>query len=272
MQPNNYSFLGWGPLVPPRAKRLLTPAYELTVWNRSPQRSEPFATQGVFVAKTAAEAAARSDVVITMLSDPAAVHEVFSEIAPALRPGAHLVEASTIGPEALTDVLKALPSGVSLVDAPVMGSSDRAANGSLTLFAGGDLEPVMDVLERFGTVIPCGPIGAGAALKVVLISAVVASVTAIAEAMTVADAYGLPQDLVQRAMSQSLLAGVAGRAFGVGANYPIRLAAKDVALTLETRDLSMARAVHERLTASPDVMNDDLGRIVDSIRALEASR
>jgi 3-hydroxyisobutyrate dehydrogenase len=259
MQPKKISFLGLGAMGAPMAQRLLTPAYELTVWNRSPQRSEPFATQGVFVAKTAAEAAARSDVVITMLSDPAAVHEVFSEIAPALRPGAHLVEASTIGPEALTDVLKALPSGVSLVDAPVMGSSDRAANGSLTLFAGGDLEPVMDVLERFGTVIPCGPIGAGAALKVVLISAVVASVTAIAEAMTVADAYGLPQDL-------------AGRAFGVGANYPIRLAAKDVALTLETRDLSMARAVHERLTASPDVMNDDLGRIVDSIRALEASR
>jgi len=249
------------------ARRLLASTYELTVWNRSPERAKPFALLGALVAVSAAEAVEGADIVITMLADPAAVRHVISEIAPVLRPGAHLIDASTIGPGALLEVADMLPPGVTLVDAPVMGSIDRAAEGTLTLLVGGDIEPVADVLAMFGTATSCGPVGAGAALKVVLISAIVAGVTAIGEAMVAADAFGLPQDLVVQAMSHSPLAGVAARAFAEGSQFPIRLAAKDVALAIETGDLSVARAVHARLVASPQAMDDDLAQVVELIRA-----
>jgi NAD binding domain of 6-phosphogluconate dehydrogenase len=65
------------------------------------------------------------------------VREVIDGIARHLRPGATLIEASTIGPQALEEVAALLPGSVALVDAPVMGSADRAASGQLVVLAGG---------------------------------------------------------------------------------------------------------------------------------------
>jgi 3-hydroxyisobutyrate dehydrogenase-like beta-hydroxyacid dehydrogenase len=266
MPKRRIAFLGLGAMGAPMARRLLAPDYQLTVWNRSPERAAPFALLGAQVAASAAEAVGDADIVITMLADPAAVLHVILEVAPALRPGAHLIEASTIGPKALLEVDNLLPPGVTLVDAPVMGSVDRAAEGTLSLLVGGDIEPVADVLARFGTATSCGPGGAGAAMKVVLISAIIAGVTAIGESMVAADAFGLPQDLVVQAMTHSPLAGIAARAFAKGSEFPIHLAAKDVALAIDTGDLPLARAVHARLIASP-AQDDDLARVVELIRA-----
>lgn len=267
MKTRRIAFLGLGAMGAPMARRLLASEYQLTVWNRSAERAEPFASLGAEVAASAVEAVKEADIVITMLADPAAVLHVVSEVAPALRPGAHLIDASTIGPKALFEVADLLPPSITLVDAPVMGSVDRAAEGTLTLLVGGDLHSVADVLARFGTATSCGPMGAGAAMKVVLISAIVASVTAIGESMVAADAFGLPQDLVMQAMSHSPLAGIAARAFAEGSEFPIRLAAKDVALAIDTGDLPVARAVHARLMTSPQAQDDDLAQVVELIRA-----
>jgi 3-hydroxyisobutyrate dehydrogenase-like beta-hydroxyacid dehydrogenase len=98
----------------------------------------------------------------------------------------------------------------------------------------------------------------GAALKVVLISAVVAGVTAIGEAMAVADALGLPEDLVKAAMPQSPVAGIAGRAFAQGSHFAIRLAAKDVALAAASADLPVSCAVHTRLLEFPAEREEDV--------------
>ena len=127
------AFLGLGIMGSPMARRLLAAGYPLTVWNRTASRAEPLRAEGASVAASPAEAVRDADVVITMLADPTAVREVVAGIARHLRPGTTLIEASTIGPQALEEVAALLPGGVALVDAPVMGSADRAASGPADL-------------------------------------------------------------------------------------------------------------------------------------------
>jgi len=261
------AFIGLGIMGSPMARRLLAAGYPLTVWNRTASRAEPFQAEGASVAASPAEAVRDADVVITMLADPTAVREVIDGIAGHLRPGTTLIEASTIGPQALEEVAALLPGSVALVDAPVMGSADRAASGQLVVLAGGNLTKVRPILEVFGTVTEGGAVGYGAALKVVLINAVIAGVTVVGEAMALGDAFGLPEELVTGALATGPLAGVAGRAFAQGANYPLRLAAKDVTLATATADLPLLRTVHDWLIAFPEAGSEDLGQVVRHIRA-----
>jgi len=80
--------------------------------------------------------------------------------------------------------------------------------------------------------------------------------------MALADALGLSEDQVKRAMAASPLAGIAGRAFAEGAYFPIRLAAKDVALAAAAASLPIATTVHQRLTVHPEAADEDLSQIV----------
>ena len=260
------AFLGLGTMGAPMARRVLDAGHPLTVWNRTPGRADELGALGATVAGTPADAVRDADVVVTMLADPAAVREVVAAVAPALRPGAHLVDASTVGPDVVREVAALLPAGVTMVDAPVMGSADRAATGELSLLVGGDADAVVPLLSLFGTITRTGDSGTGAALKLVLINAVVVGVTVVAEAMTLADALGLPEDLVKGAMAVSPLAGLAGRAFATGAHYPLRLAAKDVGLAAAAAPLPVSNTVHERLTEAGVPGDEDLGRIVDHLR------
>src|SRR2546429_506086 len=261
------AFIGLGIMGSPMAKRLLAAGYPVTVWNRTASRAESLQAEGADVAASPAEAVREADVVITMLADPTAVREVIDGIARHLRPGTTLIEASTIGPQALEEVAALLPGSVALIDAPVMGSADRAASGQLVVLAGGNLTKVRPILEVFGTVTECGAVGHGAALKVVLINAVIAGVTVVGEAMALADALGLPEELVTGALANGPLAGIAGRAFAQGANYPLRLAAKDVTLATAAADLPLLRTVHDQLIAFPEAGSEDLSQIVRHLPA-----
>jgi len=260
------AFLGLGAMGTPMARRVLDAGYPLTVWNRSPRRAEPLVAKGAQPAKTPADAVRDADVVITMLADPAAVREVVAALAPALRPGQTLIESSTIGPDALHEVAGLLPDGVTLVDSPVMGSVDRAEAGGLSILVGGDADSVMPLLELFGTVTRTGASGTGAALKIVLISAVVTGVAMIGEAMTLADSLGLPEDLVRSSLATSPMAGIAARAFSQDTLYQFHLAAKDVALATASADLPLYRTVHDLLTAFPSAADEDLSHLVKLLR------
>lgn len=259
------AFLGLGSMGLPMARRLLAAGYELTVWNRTAAKAELLASEGAKVAITPAEAAWDADVIVTMLADPEAVHAVVGAMLPALRPGKRLIDMSSIGPQSFAALAAKLPEGVTAIDAPVLGSVDRAAAGQLILFVGGDPTPVQGILEQFGRITRCGGPGAGSALKIVVITAVIVGVTEIAEAMKLAATYGLSEDLVTAALTNSPLGGVAARAFAEGVHYPIRLAAKDVALATASADLPLARTVHGQLAWLADT-EQDLGKVVDQLR------
>ncbi|REH48545.1 NAD(P)-dependent oxidoreductase [Kutzneria buriramensis] len=259
------AFLGLGAMGLPMARRLLAAGHELTVWNRTAAKADLLAQDGAKTAFTPAEAVEDAEFVVTMLADPKAVHEVVDALSPALNPGAYLIEMSSIGPEAFAEVAAKLPAGVTAIDSPVLGSVDRAATGQLTLFVGGDPTPVQAILDQFGTTVRCGGPGSGSAAKIVIITSVIVGVTAVAEAVRLADRYGLPESLIRTVLSNSPLAGVAGRAFAEGVHFPIRLAAKDVSLALTSADLPLARTVHEQLTRLAG-QEEDLGKVVDQLR------
>ncbi|MEU1289934.1 NAD(P)-dependent oxidoreductase [Kitasatospora sp. NPDC005856] len=265
------AFLGLGRMGLPMARRLAAAGHPLTVWNRSPGRAEGLTGDrraGVTVAATAAEAVRGADVVVTMLSDPAAVAEVAGRCAAQLAPGALWIDMSSIGPRATAELRERLPQGVVLVDAPVIGSVGPAASGELVVFAGGeeaDVDRAWPVLERLGRVRRCGGPGSGAALKVVVIGAIVASVTALGEVMAVADELGVPREQAREVLSVGPLAGVVARAFGTEADFPVRLAAKDLALA---GGGPVLRAAREVLLADPSIAERDLSAVVQVPRAV----
>lgn len=238
------AFLGLGGMGAPMATRLLENDHPLTVWNRHPERAEPFRRRGARIAATPEDAVREADVVITMLADAPAVRSVAHAIRGVLRPTATLVDMSTCGPAFAHELAGMVPR---LVDAPVMGSVDRAAEGTLTVLAGGDLADVRSVLETFGHVVACGPVGSGAALKIALIAPTVAGLLLAGDALRLGHHLGLPEQLMRDALANSPLAPLLARADSSSAVFPVRLAAKDLALAA-TAQLPMLDAALDILT------------------------
>src|ERR1700716_3047228 len=111
--------LGLGERGTPMAGRFLRAGHQLTVWNRSRDRTAPLANEGAAVAASPAKAADGADFVITMLATPEAVEQVLfgaDGLAPALSPGQILVDMSTVGPDEVRSAAARLPKGASLVD------------------------------------------------------------------------------------------------------------------------------------------------------------
>jgi 3-hydroxyisobutyrate dehydrogenase-like beta-hydroxyacid dehydrogenase len=240
------AFLGLGRMGAPIAGRLLAAGHDLVVWNRTVARAEPLAAAGAKVAATPAEAVTDADIVITMLADPPALQAVAAQIAPAMRPDAILIDMSTVGPAAVRALAERVPA---LVDAPVMGSVDRAVNGTLTVLAGGDVDRVDGILATFGTVVRCGEVGAGAARKILLINAAIGGVTLVADLVALGDELGIPDPL--EVLAEGPLSASVTRVRSAGSNFPIKLAAKDVGLALQEGQLPVLAAIRERLLAVP---------------------
>ncbi|WP_328929693.1 NAD(P)-dependent oxidoreductase [Streptomyces sp. NBC_00190] len=260
------AFLGLGHMGAPMARHLLAQGHALTVWNRTPDKAEALAAAGATVAATPAGAVRDADLVVTMLADQAALRAVSDALlsdSAALRPGVHWIDTSTVGPDTVRALAARLPEGVTLTDAPVMGSVDRAATGKLWVLAGGDPlpGPVRELLNTLGEVTVCGPAGSGAALKLVLINAVVGGVGLVAEALRLGQVLGLPQELVRAELARGPLAGAVARTYADASHFPVALAAKDVALATGHAPLPILEAVHATLTARPDLADQDLSHI-----------
>jgi 3-hydroxyisobutyrate dehydrogenase-like beta-hydroxyacid dehydrogenase len=270
------AFLGLGRMGAPMARRLLDAGHELTVFNRTAACTELLVAAGAKAARTPAEAVAGADLVITMLADPAAVDAVLFRPDGAvrgLRDGCTLVEMSTIGPDAVRSVAERLPVGVALVDAPAMGSTPRAEAGELLILAGGEpAPPVEEALNTLGTVVRCGPLGSGAALKVVHISAIITAVTVVGEALAVAEALGVERDGALRALGGGPLAGVTARATDTESRFGLALAAKDLALAEAAAPgggltLTAAARAHLLAAAESAGADADLSAVVGHLRA-----
>nr|WP_308249960.1 NAD(P)-dependent oxidoreductase [Sphaerisporangium fuscum] len=247
------AFLGLGRMGAPMARRLVAAGHKVTVWNRTP-RTVP----GADTAETAARAVADADVVITMLRDPGAVEKVLTAARP--RPGSLVVEMSTIGPEAVSRLRELLPEEVALVDAPVLGSVQPAAEGTLLVLAGGapaDLDRCRDVLGVFGTVRDAGPLGAGAAMKLAVMSVIVPAQVMIAEALAYGETKGVGRAALLDVLSGTPLGPLADRVRPAvldgppETRYALGLAAKDLALAAHEVQ-TIAAAARDRLTAAAE--------------------
>lgn len=170
------AFLGLGAIGRPMAHHLARHE-ELTVWNRTAERSAEFAKDhpAVRVARTPAEAADGSDVIITCLPTSLDVQSLLhgdAGLLSTLREGATLVDCTSGDPATSRSIADEVGArGAGFLDAPVSGGVGGAERGKLTIMVGGDaalLERVRPVLSRFGEkIVHCGPVGAGHALKAV---------------------------------------------------------------------------------------------------------
>jgi 3-hydroxyisobutyrate dehydrogenase-like beta-hydroxyacid dehydrogenase len=134
-------FVGLGKMGTPMARRLLAAGHELTVWNRTRERSEALAVAGAQVADTPAQAARAGDTLLTSLFDDLANEEVLfgdSGILDALLPGSLHISLSTIS-VALSERLTAEHAlrQQHFVAAPVFGRPNVAAEGRLWIVAAG---------------------------------------------------------------------------------------------------------------------------------------
>jgi 3-hydroxyisobutyrate dehydrogenase-like beta-hydroxyacid dehydrogenase len=204
------AFLGLGTMGFAMARRLLAQPWELVVWNRTADRAAPMAALGATVAKSAFEAAEGADVICTMIADPTALQNLCLDrvaaadanspnpprgIVSALKPGAVLVDLSTVGPRALTPIREAVRrQDAFLLDAPVSGSREPAESGSLLVLVGGlpqAIELARPVLDRFGTVRVVGGPGAGAATKLALNNLGAHMMSGLASSLVLAAKLGL---------------------------------------------------------------------------------
>ena len=233
------------------AGRLLDTGHEVLVWNRSGEKMQPLVARGAIPAASPADAADRSHVVMTMLADPvalAAVVEGKHGLLEGIQRTSLLIEMSTVGPPAIATLASRLPIGTHLVDAPVLGSLEEAAHGTLTVFVGGDEDSyrrASPLLATLGTCVPCGPLGAGAAAKLVANAALLLTVCGLGEVLSLGDRLGLSRETVFRILDTTPLDAQARRRRSMletgqfPPRFPVRLAAKDCGLILEGADTRM---------------------------------
>lgn len=256
--------LGTGNMGAAMVRRLLATGHQVTVWNRTAARTAPLVADGARAAGSPAEAVADVDVVITMLSDAAAVDAALTGpagAAAALPPGTPLVQMSTISPDSVRDLARRLP-GVALVDAPVGGSVAATEAGRLTVLAAGEdsaLDAATPVLSVLGTVRRCGAVGGGSAVKLVLNTALITAMAALGDTLAVADAVGVDRAGALELLASGALGGAVGRATASGAVFSLTLAGKDVGLArqqLGDRPAPVLRATAEALRTAPDQAAD----------------
>jgi 3-hydroxyisobutyrate dehydrogenase-like beta-hydroxyacid dehydrogenase len=199
-------FIGLGQMGAPIAERLRAAGYPLVVHNRTRAKAESLIDAGAQWAFTPRDVgrAATGQVVFTSLSDARAVDRVLfgrQGLLRGLRPGALVVDLSTIAPSQSRGFSERLAAGeVRFVDAPVGGSVEAARNGRLLVFAGGtadDVARARPYLEPFSRRIEhLGPVGAGAAMKLVNNLLTISYLALAGEALAFSDRLGLDRSRV----------------------------------------------------------------------------
>jgi 3-hydroxyisobutyrate dehydrogenase len=243
------AFLGIGTMGHAMATRALWAGIPTIVWNRDPNATRGLAERGAVVADSAADAARRAAIVVTMVTDLNVVLAIAKDqgMLAALAPGAIWVQMSTIGDAGMKRVeslVRAERPDVVLIDAPVSGSKEPAEQGQLTIFASGPdsvrsrLGPLFDALGR--RTIWVGPVGTGSKLKLVANTWLALAAEAVNVSVALAHQLGLETETLIDALSDGPLVSpwqaaklerIARDDFSV--QFALSLALKDVHLALE---------------------------------------
>jgi 3-hydroxyisobutyrate dehydrogenase len=191
-------FVGLGAMGMHMARNLHRKGMLTAVWNRTTAKASALASElHVAAPGTLAELAAQVDVVVSCVSADADVLEVTQGLAPGFKPGALMLDCSTVSAETARAAAELLQGeGVDFLDCPVSGGVEGARDGTLAIMAGGApaaFERARPVLEALGKTISLfGPVGAGEAAKATNQIMCAGIIEAVAEAMAFARAQGLP--------------------------------------------------------------------------------
>jgi 3-hydroxyisobutyrate dehydrogenase len=266
-----------GTMGRPMARNLARSGVAVRAWNRSAEKARELAGAGIELCRSPAEAAAGASVVLTMLSDAAAVLEVMDGQDGALAgscEGAVWLQMSTIGIEA-TDRCAQLAErhGLRFVDAPVLGTKQPAEQGELVVLASGPDKLREQLAALFDAVgqrtMWIGEAGAGTRLKLAVNLWILTIVEGAAETLALAEGLGLDPSLVLDAVSGGPLdlpylqmKGKAMIARSFEPSFRLALAAKDAALVEDAAvhhdlDLPLIATIRRRLQAGAREHGDD---------------
>ncbi len=244
-------FVGLGIMGQGMARNLLKAGFPVRVWNRTAARMEPLVEAGAQAGSSPADVAAHSDITIVCVSDTPDVEAVVlgeNGIIHGAAPNSLVIDCSTISPQTTREIAERLAArDVAMLDAPISGGSEGAANGTLSIMVGGDAQQfarALPVFEAMGKAIThVGATGAGQTVKLVNQVLVVGNCLAMCEALLFAQAGGVDLQKTFDAISQ----GAAGswmftnRAPQIMARdwrpgFTINLQQKDLRLVLEAAD------------------------------------
>jgi 3-hydroxyisobutyrate dehydrogenase len=251
-QQETVAFLGTGTMGHGMATSALRAGLPTVVWNRGPEATKDLGDLGADVADTAADAAARAGIVITMVTNADAVVSIATDqgMLDALAPGAIWAQMSTIGVsgiERVATLVEGRRHDVTVLDAPVSGSKEPAEQGELTIFASGPddarsrVAPLFDALGQ--RTVWVGAFGAGSRLKLVNNTLLAFTAEGVAASIGLAHGLGLDTDTVVDALGGSPLMSpweaaklqrIANDAYSP--QFALSLALKDVHLALEAVD------------------------------------
>src|SRR5580658_4254180 len=243
------AILGLGLMGSGMAGRVLTAGFPLAVYNRNPEKTAPFAKAGAYVARTPRDAAARAEIIITMLSDDNASRAIWLDkdtgALGAAASKTRQIESSTASIKWIHELAAAAKQKqCELLDAPVTGSKPQAAAGELLFLVGGSAEalaavrPALAVMSR--DIVHLGPTGSGATLKLINNFLCGVQAASLAEAMALLNASGLDKEksvavLTAGAPGSPLVKILTTRASAndFTPNFVLRLMAKDLTYARE---------------------------------------
>ncbi len=215
------AFLGLGHMGGPMAKNLAAAGYSVIGFDPVPAARQAAEATGVTPVASAAEAVAGADAVITMLPHGAAVKACYADVLPAAKPGALLIDSSTISVDDAREVhAAAVAAGFLQVDAPVSGGVKGADAGTLAFMVGGEDDAVAaarPILEPMaGKVIHCGGSGNGQAAKVCNNMILAVQQIVVGEAFVLAERLGLADQALY-----DVVTGATGNCWALHTNCPV---------------------------------------------------
>jgi 3-hydroxyisobutyrate dehydrogenase len=275
-------FIGIGNMGAPMAGHLVKAGFEVTAYDVRPE------TLSIFVERHGGKAAASlrqvaqdADAVITMLPNDKIVREVIlgaEGVASALPRGALVIDMSTSDPVATRALAEALkPQGIGIVDAPVMGGVVFAQDASLDIMVGGDdadIERCTPALKAMGrTVLQCGAVGNGHALKALANYVNACALINSIEALTIGKRFGLDAKFMAEALiplcaernhpiAKKILPQIFTRNYGTG--MALGFIAKDVKIARDTaRSIEAFAPLAEKVSELWSAAAEKLGPNVD---------
>jgi len=271
-------FIGLGLMGRPMSLNLVKAGYSVTVWNRSAARADEVVAAGAKLAESPKEAAAASDFLISIVSDPPALEEILwgaHGAMPALKRGSIYMDSSTISPTLARKIAAACAErGVRFLDAPVTGGDWGAKKGELVFMIGGEAdtlkaaEPIIGVMGKKW--FHLGPNGAGQTIKLAMNMILALEVDALAEALALVTRAGLQGEklveVLQSSMGRSGLLDVKAPNLLKGEyapSFPLRLMHKDLGLALDLANqlgvaLPATAAARETYSAVKGASKEDL--------------
>jgi len=277
--------LGVGLMGSAMAHRLLDQNITIVAWDRDPEHLRDLEGRGGKSVKAPAEVVSGATTVITMLPTAAIVLDVVEPLIADWPAGTVWLQMSSVG-AAEADQLTQLAErhGITLVDAPVSGSTHPAEDGQLTVLASGPdsaraaVEPIFDALAS--RVLWVGEAGMGSRLKLAANHWMISIVAVLAESMRLCEAMGLDQQQFVALLDGGPLGGsyvlqkldeMCRHEYPAG--FPVRLAVKDLQLVREVEQGSRSTmpvldVVLERFGAASQALGDqDLAAIYELDRA-----